>query len=159
MRVVSRFLRAPGDVHVRVAPPPGPGRHRGHEGVQHAAQVAGNAAPGVREAAIRDQDGRPLCPHCLVTDPANQETCAGCDRRRPVSVRTPAGPLCPSCRPLKTATCGICGRQAPCVTSLARLLGIHITVAVAWQRASAGDWAAYAAEISRRKETGNDTPT
>jgi hypothetical protein len=35
---------------------------------------------------------------------------------------------------------------------LARLLGIHITVAVAWQRASAGDWAAYAAEISRRKE-------
>jgi hypothetical protein len=33
---------------------------------------------------------------------------------------------------------------------LARLLGIHITVAVAWQRASAGDWAAYAAKISRR---------
>jgi len=33
---------------------------------------------------------------------------------------------------------------------LARMLGIHITVAVAWQRASAGDWAAYAAEISRR---------
>jgi hypothetical protein len=35
-------------------------------------------------------------------------------------------------------------------TVLARLLGIHITVAVAWQRASAGDWAAYAAEVSRR---------
>lgn len=33
---------------------------------------------------------------------------------------------------------------------LARMLGIHITVAVAWQRASAGDWAAYAAEVSRR---------
>ena len=33
---------------------------------------------------------------------------------------------------------------------LARLLGIHISVAVAWQRASAGDWAAYAAEVSRR---------
>ena len=29
---------------------------------------------------------------------------------------------------------------------LARMLGIHITVAVAWQRASAGDWAAYAAD-------------
>jgi hypothetical protein len=42
---------------------------------------------------------------------------------------------------------------------LARLLGIHITVAVAWQRASAGDWAAYAAEISRRKGTANDTTT
>ncbi len=33
---------------------------------------------------------------------------------------------------------------------LARLLGIHIAVAAAWQRASAGDWAAYAAEVSRR---------
>ena len=33
---------------------------------------------------------------------------------------------------------------------LARMLGIHISVAVAWQRASAGDWAAYAAEVSRR---------
>jgi hypothetical protein len=41
---------------------------------------------------------------------------------------------------------------------LARMPGIHITVAVAWQRASAGDWAACAAEISRRKGTGNDTP-
>jgi hypothetical protein len=37
---------------------------------------------------------------------------------------------------------------------LARTLGIDITVAVAvavkWQRAAAGDWAAYAAEVSRR---------
>jgi len=33
---------------------------------------------------------------------------------------------------------------------LARTLGIHISVATAWQRASAGDWTAYAAEISRR---------
>ena len=32
----------------------------------------------------------------------------------------------------------------------ARLLGIHISAAVAWQRAAAGDWAAYAADISRR---------
>jgi hypothetical protein len=31
---------------------------------------------------------------------------------------------------------------------LARMLGIHITVAVAWQRASAGDWAAYAARTA-----------
>jgi hypothetical protein len=73
----------------------------------------------VREAATRDQDGRPLCPNCLITDPANQETCADCDRRRPVSVRTPDGPLCPSCRPWQTATCGICGREAPCVISQA----------------------------------------
>jgi hypothetical protein len=33
---------------------------------------------------------------------------------------------------------------------LARLLGIHITVAVKWQRASSGDWTNYAADISRR---------
>jgi hypothetical protein len=33
---------------------------------------------------------------------------------------------------------------------LARMLGIHITVAVAWQRASAGDWTNYAADYSRR---------
>lgn len=35
-------------------------------------------------------------------------------------------------------------------TVLARTLGIDITVAVTWQRAAAGDWAAYAAEVSRR---------
>ncbi len=33
---------------------------------------------------------------------------------------------------------------------LAKMLGIHISVAVAWQRASSGDWMAYAADISRR---------
>ena len=35
---------------------------------------------------------------------------------------------------------------------LARLLGIHIKVAVAWQRACAGDWMTYAADISHRLE-------
>jgi hypothetical protein len=33
---------------------------------------------------------------------------------------------------------------------LASMLGIHISVAVQWQRASAGDWTAYAADVSRR---------
>ena len=33
---------------------------------------------------------------------------------------------------------------------LARMLGIHIKVAVEWQRASSGDWARYAAEYSRQ---------
>ena len=32
---------------------------------------------------------------------------------------------------------------------LARMLGIHISVAVAWQRASSGDWTSYAADYSR----------
>lgn len=34
---------------------------------------------------------------------------------------------------------------------LARMLGIHIAVAIAWQRASAGDWTAYAVDLSRRR--------
>ena len=33
---------------------------------------------------------------------------------------------------------------------LARMLGVHIQVAVQWQKASGGDWAAYAADVSRR---------
>lgn len=66
-----------------------------------------------REAATRDEQGRALCPKCLITDPANQEVCLTCRRRRPVSVRTPAGPLCGSCRPIATVTCSICGRAAP----------------------------------------------
>jgi len=36
---------------------------------------------------------------------------------------------------------------------LARLLGIHISVAVAWQRASSGDWTNYAADYSRRHDS------
>jgi hypothetical protein len=41
---------------------------------------------------------------------------------------------------------------------LAKLLGIHVSVAVAWQRASAGDWLRYAAEVSRRpKQTHSDS--
>lgn len=35
---------------------------------------------------------------------------------------------------------------------LARMLGIHIDVAVTWQRLSSGDWTAYAAEVSRRRD-------
>lgn len=35
---------------------------------------------------------------------------------------------------------------------LARMLGVHIQVAVQWQKASAGDWAAYAADVSERKD-------
>jgi hypothetical protein len=30
------------------------------------------------------------------------------------------------------------------------LLGIHIPVAVQWQKESVGDWASYAANLSRR---------
>jgi hypothetical protein len=35
---------------------------------------------------------------------------------------------------------------------LARMLGIHIDVATTWQRISAGDWMAYAADVSRRDQ-------
>ena len=36
---------------------------------------------------------------------------------------------------------------------LSRMLGIHITVAVSWQRASSGDWTNYAADVARRTPT------
>lgn len=36
---------------------------------------------------------------------------------------------------------------------LARMLGVHIKVAVQWQQASAGDWAAYAADVSQRTQS------
>jgi hypothetical protein len=73
----------------------------------------------IREPATRDEHGRALCPHCLITDPANQEACTSCGRRRPVSVRGPDGPLCENCRPVPTAICSICGRSAPCWNSTA----------------------------------------
>jgi hypothetical protein len=70
-----------------------------------------------REAATRDEHRRALCPSCFIIDPANQKPCIACGRRRPVSTRTPDGPLCPTCRPSTTMTCAICGRHAPCVVS------------------------------------------
>jgi hypothetical protein len=73
----------------------------------------------VREAGTRDEQGRPVCPTCLVQDPVNQETCAGCGRCRPVSTRTPDGPRCETCRPRTTMECAICGRTAPCTISVA----------------------------------------
>jgi hypothetical protein len=39
------------------------------------------------------------------------------------------------------------------------MLGIHISVAVAWQRASSGDWTNYAADVSRRLARSTDTET
>jgi len=72
----------------------------------------------VREAATRDEHGQPLCPYCLISDPANREDCLRCRRRLPVSVRTPDGPLCQNCRPLPTMTCSICARSAPCEISM-----------------------------------------
>lgn len=87
----------------------------------------------VREAATRDEHGRPLCPNCLIGDPANQETCLGCRRRRRVAVRTPDGPLCENCRPWTVATCGICGNTAPCLISK--------TTGQPWCRACKQRWA------------------
>lgn len=73
----------------------------------------------VREPASRDEHHRPLCPHRLITDPAKQETCTGCDRRGPVNVRTHDGPLCGTCWPWPVLTCAICGKRGPCGISKA----------------------------------------
>ena len=72
-----------------------------------------------REPATRDDQGRPLCANCLVTDPANLETCTGCGRRRRVQRRTPHGPLCSSCPTLPLLTCSVCGQITPCGISRA----------------------------------------
>jgi len=42
---------------------------------------------------------------------------------------------------------------------LARMLGIHIDVAVAWQRISSGDWMTYAADVSRRESRPGAVPS
>ncbi len=76
----------------------------------------------VREAGTRDEHGRPLCPNCLVNDPANREICLNCGRRRPVSTRTAQGALCPGCPPLPTLACSICGQITPC--GISRLTGL-----------------------------------
>ncbi|CAN5679823.1 hypothetical protein BH09ACT7_BH09ACT7_61080 [soil metagenome] len=67
-----------------------------------------------REPVTRDDQGRPLCANCFITDPANLETCIHCGRRRAVGHRTPDGPLCPSCPALPLLTCSICGETGPC---------------------------------------------
>jgi hypothetical protein len=87
----------------------------------------------VREPGSRDEHGRPLCPTCLLRQPANQETCTTCRRRRPVSVRTPDGPLCGTCRPWPTGTCAICGQTGPCLISK--------TTGQPWCRACKQRWA------------------
>ena len=42
-----------------------------------------------REPVTRDDQGRPLCANCFITDPANLETCIGCGRRRRVATAHP----------------------------------------------------------------------
>lgn len=75
----------------------------------------------LRDPATRDEQGRPLCPNCLVTDPTNLETCVHCGRRRRVGTRTPHGPLCGSCPPLPILVCSLCATSAPC--GISRLTG------------------------------------
>ena len=72
-----------------------------------------------REPVTRDEDGRPVCANCFITDPANLQTCLNCGRRRPVERRTPHGPLCSACPTLPVLTCSICAATTPCGTSRA----------------------------------------
>ncbi|MFJ7146836.1 hypothetical protein ACIQVT_01265 [Streptomyces sp. NPDC100445] len=53
--------------------------------------------------------------------------------------------------PDRLAQYGLSGRTRGVTRD--RTLGIHTDVAVAWQRLSAGDWTAYANEVSRRTAT------
>jgi hypothetical protein len=62
-------------------------------------------------------------------------------------------------RPAQSRTTALFGlaTELPAAV-LARLLGIHIKVAVAWQHASAGDWTSYAAGYSHRKPATTEDP-
>ncbi|MFG2417823.1 site-specific integrase [Streptomyces sp. NPDC048448] len=73
----------------------------------------------LREPAARDEQGRPLCPCCLISDPDNLEACLQCGRHMRVSTRTLDGPLCPTCRPRRILTCTICARTVPCLIAKA----------------------------------------
>jgi hypothetical protein len=74
-----------------------------------------------REPVTRDDQGRPLCANCFITDPANLETCTGCGRRRRVERRTADGPLCSRCRSLPILTCSICSDTTAC--GISRITG------------------------------------
>lgn len=67
--------------------------------------------PGDR-AARRDEGV--ICRSCYRTDPARQQPCARCGRRRQPTRRTPAGePLCQGCAPRPVHICATCGLSAP----------------------------------------------
>jgi hypothetical protein len=95
--------------------------------------VACSRCTAVREPAARDDDGKPLCPNCLVRDPLNLEECVRCGRRGLVNTRAAEGPICASCVPRTTATCSVCGRTGPCMVSK--------TTGQPWCRACARAWA------------------
>ena len=60
-------------------------------------------------------------------------------------------------RPARAAALLQLAAELPPVV-LARLLGLHPTVAAAWQRLSGGQWTSYAAEFSRRDPTSATAP-
>ena len=99
------------------------------------------------------------------------------DRRRPGSSllevpspwlfpgRNPGTALTPDALGLRLHAAGISPRQGRSsalialaaevpAAILAKTLGIHVQVAIQWQKISAGDWAAYAADISHRNAFG-----
>jgi hypothetical protein len=89
-------------------------------------------------ALVKPIGGLRLCRSCVAR--VRAMPCSRCGAVRETAARdADGGPLCPGC--LVAAV-------------LARMLGIHITAAVAWQRASRGDWTSYAAGVSRRTGAG-----
>ncbi len=103
----------------------------------------------VRDPVTRDENGGAVCPNCFMNDPANTEQCTACGRRRPVSVRTSDGPLCPSCRPVPEMTCSICGHVAPCEIATA--------TGQPWCRACQSRWARCAGCGEMRQVRGGST--
>ena len=61
----------------------------------------------------------PLCPHCLIVDPANHESCVACGRRRPVGRPYQRRAAMHDLPTGEVLTCSICGRDAACSVSTA----------------------------------------
>jgi hypothetical protein len=82
--------------------------------------------------------------------------------------RRPGSPLTADALALRLHARGISPRQGRCTALLAlatdvpaailaKTLGIHVQVATQWQKISAGDWAAYAADLSHRGHSHEQT--
>jgi hypothetical protein len=93
----------------------------GRRGYRRGSPVPCTRCGRVRPPAGRDASGKPLCSRCCprTRTPARVEECTGCGNRRQVAVRAPEGPRCAACSPRPVATCGFCGRTAPCAISRA----------------------------------------
>ena len=129
-------------LHRRRPHPPAPGQPP-----DRAARPAGRPR---HQARGRPQ--RTRAPACSTSLPPGCSPGAGPEARSP-RTRSPSGstPSAISPRQGRSTALFTLAAEVPAAI-LAKTLGIHIQAAIQWQKISAGDWTAYAADVSRRLE-------